>query len=190
MDDRNRFGKTGEKMKLLLHICCGPCSIVPVERLRASGHEVEGYFFNPNIHPFKEFERRLDTLKEYAASISLPLTVDDRYLLEEFLVEAARTDRTRCEGCYEMRFRQAARQAKLLGCEGFTTTLLVSPYQKHELICQVAEKIGNEEGIDFFYEDFRPGWQDGVKTSRELAMYRQPYCGCIFSEKERYYKSK
>lgn len=175
-------------MKLLLHICCAPCSIAPVERLRAAGHEIEGYFFNPNIHPFKEFERRLDTLKEYSASISLSLTVDARYLLEEFLAEVARNDRIRCEGCYEMRFRMAARQAKLLDCDGFTTTLLVSPYQKHELIQQVAQRIAAEEGVAFYYEDFRPGWHGAVAVSRERSMYRQPYCGCIYSEKERYYK--
>jgi len=177
-------------MKLLLHICCGPCSISPIAQLREMGHELQGYFFNPNIHPFKEFERRLDTLKEYAAAVELPLIVDDRYLLEEFLTEAMRTDRIRCEGCYEMRFHLAARQAKQLGCDAFTTTLLVSPYQKHDLIRQVAERVGAEEGVDFFYMDFRPGWQEGVKISRERLMYRQPYCGCIFSEKERYCKEK
>lgn len=177
-------------MKLLLHICCGPCSISPVAQLRDDGHDLQGYFFNPNIHPFKEFERRLDTLKEYAAAIDLPLVVDDRYLLEAFLSEAMRADRSRCEGCYEMRLRETARQALQAGCNAFTTTLLVSPYQKHEWIRQVGERIGIEEGIDFYYKDFRPGWQEGVKISRERMMYRQPYCGCVFSEKERYYKSK
>jgi len=122
-----------------------------------NGAPARGYFFNPNIHPYKEFERRLDTLKEYAASIELPLSVDGRYLLEDFLTEAMRSDRIRCEGCYEMRFREAARQAKQMGCEAFTTTLLVSPYQKHDLIRQVGERIGAEEGISFYYVDFRGG---------------------------------
>ena len=177
-------------MDILLHICCGPCSISPITQLREMGYQLQGYFFNPNIHPYKEFERRLDTLKEYAASIELPLTIDGRYLLEEFLADAMRTDRIRCEGCYEMRFREAARQAKQLGCEAFTTTLLVSPYQKHDLIRLVGERIGVEEEISFYYVDFRAGWQEGVKVSRERMMYRQPYCGCIFSEKERYCKIK
>jgi hypothetical protein len=177
-------------MKLLLHICCGPCSISPVAQLREMGHELQGYFFNPNIHPYKEFERRLDTLKEYATAIDLPLTVDGRYLLEDFLAEAMRIDRIRCEGCYEMRFRMAATAARQLACDAFTTTLLVSPYQKHDLIREVGERVAKETGIPFYYVDFRPGWHEGVRISRERQMYRQPYCGCIFSEKERYCKQK
>ncbi len=177
------------KMKVLLHICCGPCSIFPVASLRKTGHEVLGFFFNPNIHPFKEFSRRLDTLREYAGSIELPLTVDGRYLLEDFLSAVMKADRLRCEICYEMRLHEAARQARLMGCEAFSTTLLVSPYQKHELIRKAGEAAGAAHGVEFLYEDFRPGWQEGVKISRAREMYRQPYCGCIFSEKERYCKS-
>ena len=175
-------------MKILLHICCGPCSIFPVARLREQGHDLQGHFFNPNIHPYKEFVRRLDTLKTYAADIELPLLVDDRYLLEEFLSLVVRSDRLRCEECYDMRLHETARQARLLGAEAFSTTLLVSPYQKHELIRKAGESAAAESGVDFFYEDFRPGWQSGVAISREREMYRQPYCGCIFSEKERYCK--
>ncbi|NMC33758.1 MAG: epoxyqueuosine reductase QueH [Veillonellaceae bacterium] len=177
-------------MKILLHICCGPCSIFPIAQLREMGHQLEGFFFNPNIHPFKEFERRLDTLKEYAAAVALPLTVDGRYLLEDFLKEAMRSDRIRCESCYEMRFRIAAAMAKQLSCDAFTSTLLVSPYQKHDLIHEVGERVAGETGMPFYYVDFRPGWHLGVQISRERQMYRQPYCGCIFSEKERYCKSK
>lgn len=175
-------------MKILLHICCGPCSISPICTLREMGHSVQGYFFNPNIHPFKEFSRRLETLKEYAMAIDLPLKVDSRYLLEEFLQAAMNPERIRCESCYELRFRQAAKLALSMNCDAFTSTLLVSPYQKHELIVEVAERIAREEGTRFLYHDFRPGWQSGVAISRERMMYRQPYCGCIFSEKERYCK--
>ena len=175
-------------MKILLHICCGPCSIFPVARFREQGHELQGYFFNPNIHPYKEFTKRLDTLKTYAAEIDLPLIVDDRYLLEEFLSLVVRSERLRCEECYEMRLHEAARQARRIGADAFCTTLLVSPYQKHELIRRAGEEAAAKNGVAFFYEDFRPGWQNGVAISREREMYRQPYCGCIFSEKERYCK--
>ena len=177
-------------MKILLHICCGPCSIAPIQQLREQGHQLQGYYFNPNIHPYKEFRRRLETLQEYATSIDLPLLVDDRYLLEDFLQRAMQPGCDRCENCYEMRFFEAALQAKSLQCEAFSTTLLVSPYQKHDLIRQTGERIGTAIGIPFFYEDFRPGWQAGVAISRQREMYRQPYCGCIFSEKERYCKQK
>lgn len=176
-------------MKILLHICCGPCSIFPILRLRELGHEAQGHFFNPNIHPYKEFIRRLDTLEVYAAGVNLPLQVDRRYLLEDFLTQVMRSERLRCEECYEMRLRETARQAGLLGADAFSTTLLVSPYQKHDLIRKTGEIVGKETGVKFFYEDFRPGWQSGVEISRKLEMYRQPYCGCIFSEKERYCKN-
>lgn len=176
-------------MRIFLHICCGPCSVFPVLSLRDAGHDLQGFFFNPNIHPYKEFSKRLDTLTAYAAAIELPLIVDGRYLLEDFLTAVLQPDRLRCEVCYEMRLQETARQARLCGCDAFTTTLLVSPYQKHELILQAGEAAGKAAGVDFFYEDFRPGWPAGVKISREREMYRQPYCGCIFSEKERYCKA-
>ena len=176
-------------MKILLHTCCGPCSIFPVGWLREAGHALQGFFFNPNIHPYKEFSKRLDTLAEYAADVELPLMIDKRYLLEEFLTTVMHSERLRCEVCYEMRLTETARQARLLGCDAFSTTLLVSPYQKHELIRRSGEAAGDANGIAFLYEDFRTGWQEGVRISRELEMYRQPYCGCIFSEKERYCKT-
>ena len=101
-------------MKVFLHICCGPCSIAPIQQLREQGHQLQGYFFNPNIHPYKEFKRRLETLQEYATAINLPLLVDERYLLEEFLQRAMQLGCDRCENCYELRFIQAALQAKAL----------------------------------------------------------------------------
>lgn len=173
---------------ILLHICCGPCSIFPIKRLQEESLEITGYFYNPNIHPYKEFTRRLNTLSDYAKKIDLALIIDDRYTLEEFLSNALQLSSDRCQYCYELRLREAARYAKSHAFDSFTTTLLVSPYQKHELIRQVGEQIGREEGIPFYYIDLRPGWQEGVTISREMEMYRQPYCGCIFSEKERYLK--
>lgn len=177
-------------MKILLHICCGPCATYPVKALREAGHEIEGFFYNPNIHPYKEFSHRLETLKEYAGKVNLTVHIDDRYSLEEFLQKALVNLSERCGMCYETRLREAARYAKQHGFDAFSATLLVSPYQKHELIRQVAEKIAKEEGISFYYSDFRPGFREGVEISKELELYRQPYCGCIFSEKDRYCKQK
>lgn len=177
-------------MKILLHVCCGPCSISPVSILREENHSVTGLFFNPNIHPYKEFQRRLDTLQEYAKSIELPLIVDDRYLLDDFLTMIFASRRTRCENCYDFRLRQAAQVARQSGFDAFSTTLLVSPYQNHDMIIESAKRISKDEAIAFHYQDFRPAWQQGVAISRQLQMYRQPYCGCIFSERDRYYKLK
>lgn len=177
-------------MRILLHVCCGPCATFPVKNLKEQGHEVVGFFYNPNIHPYKEFSRRLETLKEYAVKTNLTVHIDNRYSLEEFL-QAALTDLSkRCSMCYEVRLREAARFGKQNAFDFFSTTLLVSPYQKHEVIRAVAGKIAEEEGIPFYYSDFRPGFREGVEISKELELYRQPYCGCIFSEKDRYCKQK
>lgn len=173
---------------MLLHICCGPCAAYPVKYLRKQGHELVAYFYNPNIHPYKEFSRRLETGREFAAKVGLELVVDDAYTLEDFLARALAAGGGRCRACYELRLRQAARYAKANGFDCFSTTLLVSPYQQHETIKSVAEEIAAAEGVPFCYVDFRPGWHEGVAISRELELYRQPYCGCVFSERDRYKK--
>lgn len=185
-------------MNLLLHICCGPCACYPVEKLRADGHQLTGYFFNPNIHPYKEFRRRLNTAEEFAQKVNLPLIVDNKYQLREFLQKALtiekytdglNLDNRRCRMCYAWRLHEAALYAKEHGFDAFTSTLFVSPYQNHQMMKDVAEKISRAVDIPFYYEDFRPGYERGVDISLELELYRQPYCGCIFSEEERYSNS-
>lgn len=181
-------------MKILLHMCCGPCSCYPVRKLRADGHVLTGYFFNPNIHPYKEFKRRLDTAMEFAEKVGLDIAVDKNYELRTFLRRALSaekreetlTEKPRCRMCYAWRLHQAAIYAKENGFDAFTSTLFVSPYQLHDVMKEVAEKIAQAEKIPFFYEDFRVGWDEGVTICKELDLYRQPYCGCIFSEEERY----
>lgn len=177
-------------MKMLLHMCCGPCSAFPVKHLQELGYDLVGYFYNPNIHPYKEFVRRLETSREFAEKVGLPIIVEPEYTLEEFLNRALAGSRGRCRECYEIRLRRAAQYAIENGFECFTTTLLVSPYQQHDLIRELGETIGQEEGIPFQYIDFRPGWQEGVQISKDMELYRQPYCGCIFSERDRYYKPR
>lgn len=176
-------------MQILLHTCCGPCSAYPIQALHDSGHSLISYFYNPNIHPYKEFVRRRDTLKSFAETLDIPVVIDERYTLEEFLEAALLAKEDRCRKCYEMRLQQTAYYAKQHQMDAFTTTLLVSPYQKHDLIREVGEAIGLAVGVPFFYMDFRTGWQQGVAKSKELDLYRQPYCGCIFSERDRYQKS-
>ena len=185
-------------MNLLLHMCCGPCACYPVEKLRADGHQLAGYFFNPNIHPYKEFRRRLTTAEEFAQKVNLPLIVDNKYQLREFLQKALtiekytdglNLDNRRCRMCYAWRLHEAALYAKEHGFDAFTSTLFVSPYQNHQMMKDVAEKISRAVNIPFYYEDFRPGYERGVDISLELELYRQPYCGCIFSEEERYSNS-
>ena len=176
-------------MNLLLHMCCGPCSCYPVKRLREEGIEPTGYFFNPNIHPYKEWERRLEAAKEFAEKSGMAIHTDENYQLREFLGRALPAEKEpngRCRMCYTWRLEQAARFAAEKGFDAFTSTLFYSIYQQHELMKETAAFFAEKYHIDFYYEDFRPGWQEGIDISKELELYRQPYCGCIFSEEERY----
>jgi hypothetical protein len=177
-------------MKILLHICCAPCAIYPVQSLTGGKHEVQGFFYNPNIHPYQEFARRVAALEEYAGLRQLPVIWDRAYDLEGFLRQVVFREAERCRFCYHLRLSAAARAAREGGFDAFTSTLLYSKYQKHQLIREIGEQVARETGLAFFYEDFREGWQTGQARSKELGLYRQQYCGCIYSERERYCKDK
>jgi hypothetical protein len=174
------------RMKVLLHICCAPCAIYPLETLRSSGVAVDGYFFNHNIHPYQEYRRRLDTVRQFAALVHLELICHDEYRLEEFLAATASRPEERCRYCYVSRLDRAAQAAAELGYDVFTSTLLYSRYQQHDLIRREGEQAAARHGVSFLYEDFRRGWQQGIAASKEMGLYRQQYCGCIYSEKDRY----
>ena len=173
-------------MNILLHTCCGPCALYPLRTLRGHGHNVTGFFYNPNIHPYQEYILRRDALVRMAEKESMPLIMRDDYDLELFLGNVAAAPEQRCTYCYASRLRATARVAFEEGFDAFSATLLYSRYQKHDVIRALGEQIGREYGVAFHYEDFRHGWQEGIRLSKELALYRQQYCGCIYSEKERY----
>ena len=177
-------------MKLLLHICCAPCSIFPVRVLRETDHDVMGYFYGSNIHPYTECLKRKQTLIDYARAIDLKLIVSDAYDLEFFIRNVVYREKHRCRFCYEERLRATALKARRSKFDGFSTTLLYSKFQKHDIIRSIGISVGQEVGIPFIYQDFRSGWKEGVETSKTLGMYRQQYCGCIYSEKERYHRKK
>jgi predicted adenine nucleotide alpha hydrolase (AANH) superfamily ATPase len=173
-------------VRILLHICCAPCTIYPLRVLREAGGEVFGAFINPNIHPYQEYRKRLETLEVYAGQKELPVIREEAYPMEEFLRQVAFREEERCRYCYMLRLTQAAETAKRERFDAFTTTLLYSRFQKHDLIRSIAESVAAQLGIPFLYRDFREGWSEGVSISKEVGMYRQPYCGCIYSEKERF----
>ncbi|MDW7650812.1 MAG: epoxyqueuosine reductase QueH [Bacillota bacterium] len=175
-------------MKLLLHMCCGPCSTYSTRRFRELGYELQGYFYNPNIHPYKEFRRRLEALETFCRDENIPLTVCREYELEQYLEQAVENLENRCRFCYRFRLDKAAKTAAMLGIPRFSTTLAISPYQNHDLLRLEGETAGKKYGVEFIYEDLRPGYRESVEISKQMNLYRQPYCGCIFSEKERYYK--
>ena len=175
-------------MKNLLHICCAPCANQCIEVLRGDGLEVSGFWYNPNIHPFTEYRSRRNCLRDYAAAIDLPLIEKNDYALRPFIREVASDITNRCGKCYEMRLFEAARQAKELGFDSFTSSLFISPYQNHDLMRETAERAAHEYGVEFLYRDFRPYFKAGQEKARELGFYMQKYCGCVFSEEERYLK--
>jgi predicted adenine nucleotide alpha hydrolase (AANH) superfamily ATPase len=173
-------------MKILLHVCCGPCALYPLRLLRNREHDVEGYFSNPNIHPFKEFHRRITALEEMAGQENFSVHIDDNYDLTEYLRKVVFNETSRCSICYDMRMEKAAERACALDFDAFSTTLLYSRYQNHALIREKGESLARKYGVELYYEDFRTGWQEGIDLSRKMGLYRQPYCGCIYSEQERY----
>jgi len=175
-------------MEILIHVCCGPCLTYPLKRLTEKGHKLTGFWYNPNIHPYTEYQNRLEAARYLEWAKVFPMIYEDSYDLVEYLQAVMPHLEDRCRFCYQLRLERTARVAKEKGFEGFSTTLLVSPTQKHELIDEIGEELAKKCEIKFFYEDLRPGYYEGKNMAKELNLYRQKYCGCIFSEKERYYK--
>ncbi len=175
-------------MKLLLHTCCAPCSIYPIEMLRKENFDVMGFFFRDNIHPYTECMKRQKTLEDYASMIDLRVIYQEGYDLEGFLQKVVFRESERCRLCYHMRLKASALIAKKGKFDCFSTTLLYSKFQKHDMIRAIGEAIGKSTGVPFFYKDFRDGWKEGIIASKKHELYRQPYCGCIYSEKERYFR--
>lgn len=173
-------------MSVLIHVCCAPCLMYPASVLEGEGAEFSCYFYNPNIHPYREFRARLNTFLELADNRKYSYIVDRDYGLKEFLRRIVFKEDARCGLCYQMRLGQTARVAAENNHSGFTSTLLYSKYQNHALLCSQAEQAAEKEAVPFVYRDFRVGWQQGINESIASNLYRQSYCGCIYSEQERY----
>lgn len=174
-------------MKLLMHTCCAPCSVYCIDALKEEGIEPTIYWYNPNIHPYMEYKARRDTLKEYADSLNLNAIFEEDYGLDNFCKNVVGDLQNRCKNyCYPVRLRKTFEYAKENGYEAVTTTLLYSIYQNHDFIKEYMEKLSEEFGIEFLYRDFRVGFREGQNKARELGLYMQKYCGCIFSEEMRY----
>lgn len=174
-------------MKLLLHICCGPCALYPVKKLTdGKFDEVTGYYYNPNIHPPSEYKRRKAALQDTEKKIGFSV-IYPRYRPEDYFraIVSKEDSPERCRLCWELRLKETADFAKKNGYGAFTTTLLISPYQDHGVIRNLGEKIGKDRGLEFYYMDFRSGFQESQEDARKSGMYRQKYCGCVFSELER-----
>jgi len=171
-------------MSLLLHTCCAPCLIYPLEKLKLEGFKVTGFFYNPNIHPLSEYTRRKEALGILGPDAEI---IYPEYAPQEFFREVNLNKEApyRCAVCWKVRLKETARKAKELGFQYFTTTLLVSPYQDNELLKKIGNEVAVEAHVEFYYADFRLGFRKAHNEARAKGIYCQKYCGCVYSEIER-----
>ena len=175
---------------LLLHICCGVCATGLISKLKEDGYKITGYFYNPNIHPYTEFKKRLRAVEVLAEQEKFTVHYESSYGLDEFLQSVAPygklNDSKRCMKCYEIRLQKTARKAKELGFDTFTSTLIISPQQDQSLIKNIGKNIAQSKGIVFKYDALTDLYPECKELAKKRQLYRQQYCGCIFSEYERY----
>jgi epoxyqueuosine reductase len=172
--------------RVLLHICCAPCATWTLQHLAELGASVTGYWFNPNIHPFSEHERRRQTLATFADEQHLPMVWEEGYEMVAFLKKVVDNPNLgrRCRQCYRMRLRRTAQRAAEMGYDAFSTTLLISPYQYLQLIQQEGDEAAEAYGVPFYLENMRRGFAFHHRLAQEHGLYEQRYCGCVYSEWE------
>ncbi|MEK6680635.1 MAG: epoxyqueuosine reductase QueH [Nitrospirota bacterium] len=179
---------SSQKPKMLLHVCCAPCSSAVLERLRDE-FDITGYFYDPNIHPEEEYIRRLEEGRRFYREIGIPLIEacydTDRWFAKTAEFKEAPEGGRRCEICYDMRLNKAAGFARENNFDIFATVLSISPHKKAEKINNIGRSIAEKCGIKFYEADFKKkdGFKRSLELSREYNLYRQDYCGCIYSKK-------
>ncbi|WP_320171381.1 epoxyqueuosine reductase QueH [Maridesulfovibrio sp.] len=173
--------------RILLHCCCGPCSITTIDILKDQGFEVLAFFYNPNIHPLQEYVRRRDGFLEVCGRMDVKVIGRlDEYDSKRWFRNVAFREENRCFHCYADRLERTLSLARRGGFDYFTTTLLYSKFQKHLKIAELGRDMAGSGKCEFYYHDFREGWKEGIERSKAMGLYRQQYCGCLFSENERY----
>ena len=177
---------TQRTASILLHTCCGPCLLGVAPHLSDRGYRVHAYFNNPNIHGLIEFRRRLGAFLQAVDILKLPETHESAYGLELFMAMWTNHRTDRCRGCYRMRLEPAAAEARRLGIPHMTTTLLISPHQDRAVVIEEGRRAAHAEGVEFVEDDFRDLHEAAVAEAKRHSLYRQQYCGCIFSEEARY----
>jgi len=180
---------------LLLHSCCGPCSTVAVPAWRERGVEPLAWFANPNIQPAAELERRTESMRRFSRAAGLELVVEERTSKAGAWRDwaaglSAATPDERCATCLGLRLGEVAEAAADLGVPRFSTTLSVSPYQRHDLIRAAGETAAAAADVDFVYLDLRDAFRQSYAESRRLDLYRQSYCGCAASKWEAWHRRR
>lgn len=172
--------------KLLVHVCCGVCMTGLVHKSYDQGYDITGFFFNPNIHPYKEFKRRLRTVEIVQERLKIPFIYDKNYGLVNFLRKVVFKEQKRCFICYQWRLEETAKYASMNGFDRFSTTLMISPQQNHRVIKQIGEDLSKRFQVEFVYQDFTGRYPEAKEFAKKHSLYRQQYCGCVFSEFERF----
>ena len=187
------FVKEGRVPTLLLHSCCAPCSSYCLEYL-ANYFHITVFYYNPNISPKEEYERRALEQQKLIEQLQVTYPISFRlgnYDAERFYamakgMEQEKEGGKRCFGCYELRLREAAIAAKELGFDYFTTTLSISPHKNAAKLNEIGLAVGNEYNIPYLPSDFKKknGYKRSIELSKEHSLYRQDYCGCVYSKLE------
>ena len=173
---------------VLIHCCCAHCAAYTVDYWREEKYEVSALWYNLNIHPYMEHQHRLEAMKSLAQEVNLPLIITEGYDVIDYFRQVAGHESQRCQYCFRLRLLKTAETAQQRGFNAFTTSLLISPHQKHDRLRETGNKISEEKGIDFLYADLRKRYSNSRHMTKGLNLYRQQYCGCIYSEWERYSK--
>jgi predicted adenine nucleotide alpha hydrolase (AANH) superfamily ATPase len=171
---------------LLVHVCCAHCAAYTINYWREHGHDVSGFWYNPNIHPYTEHEQRLNAMKALSEKLEFPLIISDGYEIIDYFQRVVGHEDERCRYCFQMRLSRTADIAGKQNFNAFTTTLLISPHQKHGLIREIGASITEETDIEFLYTDLRKRYSESRHITKPLDLHRQQYCGCVYSEWERY----
>lgn len=189
-----QMSSTKEGSTLLLHACCAPCSSACLERL-SNFFKITIIYYNPNITEEKEYLKRLEELKNFIQKIKVkyPINIiDTRYDPKEFFeiskgLEKEKERGKRCYKCYELRLEETAKVAKENNFDFFATTLTLSPYKKTDWLNEIGENLSNKYQTSYLYSDFKKknGYKRSIELSKEYNLYRQDYCGCIYSKLER-----
>ena len=172
--------------KVLIHVCCAHCAAYTVKHFRDEGYEVAAHWYNPNIHPYLEHQSRLESTRDLAQRMDFTLLEEEGYDMPEYFRRVAGHEDERCGICFRQRLSATAAAAKQHGYDAFTSTLLISPHQEHEILKEMGETIGRETGVEFLYVDLRKRYSDSRRITKPMDLYRQQYCGCVYSEWERY----
>jgi len=173
-------------VSLVLHVCCAPCAVNPLKLFGEKGEKILSFYFNPNIHPYQEYQKRRESFWRLSQEFGLESEEGDYRPEVYFQLIGEKTERPeRCRLCYSLRLKETARLAKERGFLKISTTILVSPYQEHEIARQEGEKVAREFGLEFVYYDLRSCYYQGLNEARGKGYYSQWYCGCLFSEMER-----